>query len=412
MRLLLINHIENAIDSLRSTRTRSLLTMLGIGIGIASITFILSLSSGATKIVTDQVQQLDGNIAIIRPGVTTSTPRIDDVTAPNTLGFATSHLTEEDLKSLRSVPNIEAIAPIMTLGGTIKSGASTAPARTSIVATTPELLSTADIDVRDGQFIDSVANPDTVVIGSQLSIDLFGTSQSIGHNLTIRGHDFTVIGILKRTNKPINYNNIDFDRAAIIGLEAGKTLHQNALQLQQINIKASSADKLAGAVQGIEKTLHKNHRGEPDYTVLSGTQVAQPTSQLFYTFAATMAAIATVSLVVGGIGIMNIMLVAVAERTREIGIRKSVGASHRHITWQFLIESLALSLGGGIGGYIAGYLFAFIVSRSLLTFDPIFSWEIAGIAIGISVVIGTLFGLYPALRAARKHPIEALRQYH
>lgn len=408
----MINHIENAVDSLRSTRTRTLLTMLGISIGIASITFILSLSSGATKIVTDQVQQLQGNIAIIRPGTTNGTPRIEDITAPATLGFATSHLSEQDLKSLRSVPNIEAIAPIMTLGGTIKSGSTTAPTRTAIVATTPDLLSTANIEIRDGQFIDSVANPDTVVIGSQLSIDLFGTSQSIGHSLTIRGHDFTVIGVLKHTNKPLNYNNVDFDRAAVIGIEAGKTLHQNTLQIQQINIKASSAEKLDGAVHGIEKTLHKNHNGEPDYTVLSGSQVAQPTSQLFYTFAATMAAIATVSLIVGGIGIMNIMLVSVAERTREIGIRKSVGASHRHITWQFLIESLALSLGGGITGYIAGYLFAFVVSRSLLTFDPVFSWEIAGAAFGISVVIGTLFGLYPALRAARKHPIEALRQYH
>ena len=412
MRLLLKNHIENALDSLRSTRTRTLLTMLGVSIGVASITLILSLSSGATKIITDQVQQLGGNIAVIRPGVPMNTPKIDNITAPASLDFAASTLTEDDIESLRSIPNIEALAPIMTISGSVKTDSSTAPPHTSIIATTPNLLTTARLEIRDGQFIDSVTNPNTVVIGPQLSIDIFGTDQSIGRTIKIRGQTFTIIGLLKRTNKPINYNNVDFDRSAVISLEAGKSLNHEIAQIQQINIKATSTEKLPGVVSGIKRLLDKNHQGEQDYTILSGNDISRPTSQLFYTFAATMAAVAAVSLVVGGIGIMNIMLVGVAERTREIGIRKSLGASHGHIVWQFLIESLAISFGGGIVGYVFGYLLGFIVSRSLLTFDPVFSWQIAAISLGVSVFIGILFGLYPAVRAARKDPIEALRQYH
>lgn len=412
MKLLLINHIENALESLRSTRTRTLLTMLGISIGVASITLIMSLSSGATKIITDQVDQLGGNIAVIRPGTTLGPPRIDDIAAPSSLDFAASSLTDEDLKSIKTVPNVEASAPIMTISGSVKNDNNVAPPHTPIIATTPDLATISDLQMRDGQFIDTVTNQETAVIGSQLAIDIFGTDQAIGQIFQIRGKNFTVIGILKRINKPINYNNVDFDRSVIVSLDAGKALNHDILQIQQIDVKASNVDKLPGVVSDLKKVFNKNHHGEQDYSILSGKDISQPTSQLFYTFAATLAAVAAVSLLVGGIGIMNIMLVGVAERTREIGIRKSLGASHGHITWQFLIESLAMSVGGGILGYFFGYLLGFIISRSLLTFDPVFTWQIAVITMGISIIIGTIFGLYPALRASRKDPIEALRQYH
>jgi len=196
----------------------------------------------------------------------------------------------------------------------------------------------------------------------------------------------------------------------IIDLEDGRDLIQGTSQIQQINVQSQSVEHLSGIITNINKALLKNHFGQADFTVLSGNEIAQPTSSIFTALAGVSVAIAAISLIVGGVGIMNIMLVSVAERTREIGIRKALGATNGDIVSQFLIESLALSIGGGITGYIVGYILAFFVS-TFLTFDPVFNWEIAGIALAVSLVIGTVFGLYPAIRAASKDPIVSLRQY-
>lgn len=409
MRFLLINHIENARQSLKSNRLRSTLTMVGIMIGVASITTILALSSGASQIVTNQVNDLGGNIAVIRPGAPTDTPLTDLAELPSRQNYAASTLTENDIAYIKEIKHVEAVAPLMILTGGVKAD-STAPANTAIIATTPDLEKVNGLSVREGQFLDPSLNPSTAVIGPQLSIDIFGTEESIGKTVTIRGQPFTVIGILDRTNDPINYNGVDFDNTVIINQNSGRILNQGVVQIQQINVRSDSVSSLQQVIVDINKALLKTHAGEADFTVLSGEQIAQPTNRLFYAIAGATTAIAAISLLVGGIGIMNIMLVSVAERTREIGIRKALGASNNDIVAQFLIESLALSIGGGIIGYIVGYLVAFGIS-TFLTFDPVFTWTIGGIAFGVSLIIGTLFGLYPAIRAAKKDPISALRQY-
>lgn len=411
MRLLIGNHLAGAYESLRSNRLRTGLTVLGVTIGIASITVILSLSGGATKIITDQTAELGNTIAVVRPGKAPKEARLRDLTSSIAGNQPTSSLTEQDVSSIRDTPNVVAAAPIMLLDGSLTAGNNT-PDDVSIIATTPELSQVTNLPLGDGQFIDSTTNKDTAVVGAQLSVDLFGTEQSIGRTFRTHGMDFTVIGILKHLNNPVNYSNVDFDHAAIISLESGKSFNQGVAHIQQITIKADSPEHLEGIVAATQKALTANRQGETDFTVLSGSTLSQPANQLFSAIAATLTTVAAVSLVVGGIGIMNIMLVGVSERTREIGIRKALGASGAHITWQFLIESLMMSLAGGAFGYLLGYLLAFTAARIFLTFDPLFSWQIAAAAMGISLVVGLLFGLYPAVRAARKDPIEALRQYH
>lgn len=408
MRFLWINHAQNAYQSLRSRRVRSALTMLGVTIGIASITTILSLSGGINQIINSQVKALDGNIAIIRPGAKTNSPAsISQINLG--LDYTTSTLTENDITYIKNTPHVESVSPIMILSGTIKAD-STAPNDSQIIATTFDLNNICKIKLREGNFFSSSSDQNIAVIGTQLSINIFGSESSIGRIFTIRGQDFTVTGVMDRVNNPINYNSIDFDNAAIINFVSGKKLNQDLVQIQQINIKSDTPENLNQTIESITKTLSASHNGENDFSVLSGDQVSQPTSHLFYLITSFTTAIASISLIVGGIGIMNIMLVTVAERTREIGIRKALGATNSDISWQFLIESLAISIGGGIAGYFMGYIIAFGISRTFLTFDPSINWQVAAIDLLVSIIMGAIFGLYPAIRAARKDPIESLYQ--
>lgn len=409
MRLLLIDHISTAVHSLRSTKFRTLLTTLGVAIGVASVTTILSLSSGITHVISSQVHSLDGNVAVIRPGA----PNKDFANLTNPVvqqNFNTSTLSEDDLTAIANLPGVSDAAPIMIINGTL-SADKTKAKNSTLLATTPAFLNISGISIDDGQFIDTVTNQDTAVIGPQLAIDLFGTDQPIGQQFAVRGQTFTVIGVLKQDDDPVNFNNVDFNNAAIISLEAGKGFHQGIAQIQQINVRAKNVKALPHVIKDIDNVLYQNHQKERDYSIISGNNIAAPTSQLFIAITGIMTAIAAISLIVGGIGIMNIMLVGVAERTREIGLRKSVGASNGNIVWQFMIESLIICLLGDVIGYIGGYVIAFGIS-TFLTFNPAITWQIAVISLGISLVVGVIFGIYPAIRAARKDPIESLRQYH
>ena len=234
MRWLFVNHIQNARQSLKSNRMRSTLTMLGITIGVASITAILSLSEGASQIVSSQVDSLGGNIAVIRPGAESQTPLQDLSQFPSPEHFAASTLTSADISAIQKVNNVAAVAPMMVLSGSVKAKA-TAPLNTSIVASTPDLATISGLKIQDGEFLDPALNIYTAVIGPQLSVDIFGTESSIAKTVTVRGKTFTIIGVLKRTNNPINYNGVNFDESIIINQEAGRQLNQGAVQVQQIN---------------------------------------------------------------------------------------------------------------------------------------------------------------------------------
>lgn len=411
MRLLIGHHLTNAYESLRNNRMRTALTILGVTIGISSIVVILSLSAGAAQIVNNQVDQLGGTIAVVRPGTPDRESQINTITANLSGNEMTSSLTERDVNDIEDIDHVTAVAPIMILGGSVSSDSSR-PRNIQIIATTPGITDVATIPIAEGQSIDTVTNDDTAVIGHQLSIDLFGTDTSVGRTFTTHGVQFTVIGILKRQNNPINFNNVDFDHAAIINLQSGKGFNQGIATIQQINIRATSTDKFPEVLRQVNEKLTHNHHGEKDFVILTDGDLARPSTQLFSTVSASLTAVASISLIVGGIGIMNILLVSVTERTREIGIRKALGASNIHIVWQFLIESLVMSLAGGVAGYFVGYIIAFTVARSFLTFDPVFGWSIIGASMGTSLIVGLVFGLYPAILAARKNPIEALRQFH
>lgn len=407
--MLLFEHFRTAKESLRRTRARTLLTVSGVAIGVASITTILALSSGITSIFQRQVTSAGDSIALIRPRQ--EPVKLIDLGNPTPVNaFSTSPLMKEDINVIRQVKGVSHVAPLMTLSGSVRSK-SDIPEVSTVLATTPEFTETTHITIDTGQFIDEASQADMAVVGAQLAIDLFGTDQVIGKRFTIRGQPFTVVGVMKRQNSPINYNNVDLDHTAIITFESGLMFNGGVAQIQQINVKTAPGANMSKVKADITDLLKKNHDNEQDVDILTGGQISEPNNRLFTLISLAMGIIASISLLVGGIGIMNIMLVSVAERTREIGLRKAVGASSGSIVIQFLIEALIIGIIGGLLGYIGGYVGAFFISL-FLPYDPALTWQIAAIAFGLSIGVGTTFGLYPAIRAARKNPIESLRRLH
>ena len=405
---LFADNVENAYNSLKSNRGRTLLTVLGIAIGIASITCILAISDGVRAMVNSQVSAFDGQLAVVRPGFKSQDP--NNLVNPATQqSFSTSTLTDADTDALAKLPGVKTAVPLMTIEGTLHAQHATS-ANSVILATTSDFAKVANITMLSGQFLDESAEDNTAVIGRELAVNMFETDRPLGEIFTMRGQQFTVVGVLQQDSTPINFNNVDLNNAVVVSFKEGKLFNQGRSQIQQIDILAKNAADLPGVIERAHDVLLKQHMGEQDFTITSGKAITQPTSQLFIAMTGVMTAIAAISLFVGGIGIMNIMLVSVAERTREIGIRKAVGATQGAIVSQFLIESMIMSGVGGVIGYGIGCVAAFIVSI-FLYFTPAFSWQTALIALLMTFVVGIIFGLYPSLKAAHKDTIESLRQY-
>ncbi len=401
-------NIENALESLRANRLRTFLTMLGVMIGISSVVIIFSLSGGVSSMISNQIMAEGGALAVVRPKELTANNKNIITNLATSRNFTQSSIKNEDLALISKTKDVLAVAPLANFSAKVKGDGDEKYA--NLLATSPNLDQTVSLKVREGQFIAESANANTVVIGDQMAIDLFGTTQALGKEITMKGEKFIVIGVLAHQSSSINFSNVDFNNTAIIPYSTAKRIIGDNLQIQQVNIRVKSINSLNQVHQEIEKGIQKNHNGEKDFEVLVGKNISHPSDKFIELSTLILAIVASVSLVVGGIGIMNIMLVNVSERTREIGIRKALGANNRHILFQFLTESMIISLGGGLFGYLIGYAFSFGVSM-FLPFSPIISWQIALLVCGLSTIVGVIFGLYPAFRAARKDPIVSLRQY-
>lgn len=407
MGLLFGNHIRNAVEALKANRLRTNLTIIGVTIGITSITASLALAGGASNFLSEQVKATNNKVALIRSHSLLSSP--DSLLADFNSLRATTTLTEEDVNSLSNIPNAS-VAPIALLHANMKARDNTVTGEQSVlIGSNSNLIDIANLKLLDGQFLSENNGTNGIVIGNQLAVDLFGTEHAIGSLVTIRDQTFAVIGTLEPTGQPINYHGVDFDRAAIIQLDSLKGFTQDVAQIQQIILATDESQPLGPVVEQANKVLSDNHQGEKDFVILTDDEITAPSGQLFTAISTTVAVITGISLLVGGIGIMNIMLVNVAERNREVGIRKAIGASNSNIISQFLIESSIIGLLGGIIGYIVGMLAAYILSM-YLPFMPTVQWQVAAISIGTAVLTGVVFGIYPAVRAARKDPIEALHQ--
>ncbi|MBR0403556.1 ABC transporter permease [Candidatus Saccharibacteria bacterium] len=407
MPILLRTHYKLALDSLRRNRTRSLLTCLGIAIGVASIILILSLTGSINRLIENQVKSAGADLIVIRP--TTHESQIQGIVTElmSSSQYTQSSLLLKDLDTIKKNENVASVAPLAVSVNTA-TGDFTVDS-TQIVGTTPDLQSILNFSMDTGSFLTDNFTQTAVVIGHQLAMDLFGTDIAVGKTFSSLGEKFMVVGVLNTVDDPINFNNINFDNAALLNVSQLSQLEHN-IQIQQINIKVKNTNTIAETATQIKESLKESKSGETNFSVAYGDQITHPAGSLLNIISGMLTLVAGISLLVGGIGVMNIMLVSVAERTHEIGIRKSVGAANLNIFLQFLFESLVLSILGGILGLALGYAGAFGISL-ITPFTPYIDYQILLIALAISVGVGTLFGLYPALKAARKNPIDSLRQF-
>lgn len=409
MALLFKTHFKLARTSIKENRTRSFLTCLGIAIGVASIILILSLMGSISNLVKNEVNEIGSDLIVVRPNSTKSSINniIEELTSSNT--FQQSSLSLSDIDTISGLGNVAAVAPISTSVNTLESEKNTFTS-VPVLGTTPDFVKIEPLALRYGTFFTDNNKENGVVLGHTLSLALFNTINStVGKTVSILGEKFMVVGVLDEIEKSINFDNVDFDNALIMDVHTLDKL-LGSTQIQQINIKAANTDSLAVISGSIRDKLKDSKSGDENFSVAYGDEISHPASSLFTIVSGMLALVAAISLIVGGIGVMNIMLVSVAERTHEIGIRKAVGASSRNILMQFLFEALILSIFGGIFGLILGYVFAFLVSI-VTPFAPYISWEILALTLLTTLAVGIIFGIYPALKAASKNPIESLKHY-
>ncbi|MEA2715402.1 MAG: putative transport system permease protein [Candidatus Parcubacteria bacterium] len=400
--------LHETLSALTANKVRTALTMLGIVIGISSVITLVSIGQGAQGSIQASIQSIGSNLIIVSPGAT----RNFGYGASSGRGAART-LLMTDVEAIESqVQNIKAISP--EIGGRYQVTAKGTNTNTSVTGVVPAYTTVHNVEISEGSFIsdENVASRAKVaVIGPTTSDDLFGTgADAIGRIIRISGLDFKVIGVTK-SKGGTGFGNQD-DLIFIPLSSAQLFLVGDSIYVTFLSISASDASVMKPVQDDITALLLSRHKisdpANADFNVLNQADIVATASSVTGTFTILLGAVAGISLVVGGIGIMNMMLTTVTERTKEIGLRKAIGAKRHDINVQFLSEAVALTLIGGAIGVALGWLASYSVT-SLGLLETSVSLSSILLAFGVSAVIGIVFGYYPARRASRLNPIEALR---
>lgn len=400
-------NLKMAFASVRNAKWRSMLTMTGVIVGIVSVVMIVGIGEGVKHDVTRQISQFGDNLITVRPGDLTNGQSLSDAD----LFFgqnSVSGFTERDLQTVRATPGVSLAAPLSVVPGMVNIDSRRLD-NGLVIATNGDLPEALNHKVAYGDFFDSkIQQSNTAVIGQNVASVLFKDDVPLGRSFTFRGKQFMVRGVLEPFKTTPLSPTADFNDAIFIPYSVAQKLTNGSTQMYSILAKPDNGAHTDAVVSALTTNLRKAHGGEEDFRVLDQKHNIAASSGVLTIITRMVAAVAAISLLVGGIGIMNIMLASVTERTHEIGIRKAIGATNRQILNQFVLESAVLSMIGGIIG-IAISLAGVGLLRLYSSLQPVVSWQAIAVATGASLVIGIVFGAAPAIKAAHKDPIEALR---
>lgn len=396
-------NFKMAYSTIKNAKWRSFLTMLGVIIGVASVVVVVSIGEGAKKQLTDQIKKFGPDLVTVRPG---------NSFQPNSLlsRGAGGQLNDVDVDAVATAKNVRISSPLASVNGTIESDGKTFQ-NGAIIATSSDLPELINQKVEFGGYYGkSETSRNAAVIGQDVAVELFNGQIPVGSTFKIRGEDFVIRGVFEKFSKNVLASEGDWNRAVFIPYSSAKELTKNNLSIFKILAKPSSPAEADIAANSIKDSLLKLHGNQEDFAVLKQDQIQYINDESLNLITAFATGVAAISLFVGGIGIMNIMLVSVTERIHEIGIRKAIGATNRHILAQFMTEALMITMLGSIIGVLCA-LFGNYLLRIFTDLKPVINVPIALMAAFVSVLAGILFGVAPAYKAARKDPIEALRQY-
>jgi putative ABC transport system permease protein len=403
---------RTAFAGLRTNKSRSALTILGIVIGITAIILVMSIGQGAQNLILGQIQGLGSKTIVVIPGREPKGPT-------DSAQMFSDSLKEKDLAALKNKANVPTLKNVMPIVFGAETGSyENQTYHLTIFGASEMIAQIFDLYPSEGAFFsdDQVrGRADVVVIGSKVKTELFGASGAIGQRIKIKDRSLLVIGILPEKGQVSFFN---FDETAIVPYTTAQQYIFGIKHFHRFIIEATGEDKIQETVRDVQLTLRDSHGitdpDKDDFFVQTQADLAARLGTITSVLTLFLAAVAAISLVVGGIGIMNIMLVSVTERTREIGLRKAIGASGGDILKQFLLEAIFLTGFGGVIGISLGVGLGYVASLALsqaLGVSWTFTFPIGAalLGIGVSTCIGLLFGIYPARKASQKSPIEALR---